>query len=421
VVEFSSEDPDYPAEQLNEITPTTKGWQSVRFCSYTQELGFQFVDGESHVTQIQLLSHQCKIPSKVEIYVGKGSSYSTASFKRLGYLSLDSNERSNYQARELKTVFVDAMGSYLKLLIFENYVNKHNSYNQVGVVAISLLGLDDDSKRPVGGGRGEKDSAKGYNNPYNDLTVDINLDPQTANKLRQLAEAKAKAISNEDYVTAKQIKLVEQELKSLGSRLAQLDMAKQEAVATEDYDLAKEIKEECDNLRQEIEQRIRSINIPGVVLSSSAAPRKVTKYESDERESELRVTPRDVDSIPVGGNKNKPASPRVDDYHNAGKKAVRVETMEEPSSFQSSSPPLKGAGQYSYPEPEDNTDPMNRPIRPKGPPVYDEKDMYGEDGPPAEAGTGMPTEVFPPGQHPLDGAPGFMDLPTPELLSSKSR
>ncbi|RYG69676.1 hypothetical protein EON64_02155, partial [archaeon] len=238
---------------MNEVSPTTKGWQSVRFCTYPQELGFEFLDGETRVTQIQILSHQSKISSKVEIYVGKGSNYDNAQFKRLGYLSLDSNERSNYQARELKTVFVDCVGSFLKLLVFENHVNKVNMYNQVGIVAISLQSDPDDS---VGtkASQGNKSSAKAvYQNPYNDLTVDINLDPTTAQKLRQLAEAKAKAIASEDYGTAKAIKVVEQDLKTMGARLAQLDMAKSEAVMAEDYDLAKDIKEEGDKLRAEIE------------------------------------------------------------------------------------------------------------------------------------------------------------------------
>jgi centrosomal protein CEP104 len=259
VIFASSEDADYPASQLNEVNPNTKGWMSTRFCSFPQELGFALLDGESKITQIQLLSHQNKISSKVEIFIGKGATYETASFKRLGYMSLDSNERSNYQARELKTVFIDHVGSFLRLVINENHKNKHNTFNQVGIVAVSLLGvplLDGESNqvspRLVAGNA--RIQAK---NPYNDLTVDINLDPQTANKLRQLADAKSRAIQDEDYLTAKQIKNVEQELKTLGSRLAQLDMAKAEAVAAEDYDLAKDIKDECDNLRLEIEQKVR--------------------------------------------------------------------------------------------------------------------------------------------------------------------
>lgn len=263
VIFASSEDPDYPASQLNEVNPNTKGWLSTRFCSFPQELGFELLDGESKITQIQLLSHQNKISSKIEIFIGKGATYETASFKRLGYMSLDSNERSNYQARELKTVFIDHIGSFLRLVINENHKNKHNTFNQVGIVAVSLLGSpmsDGESKSSLVSPRlvsgAQRTQSK---NPYNDLTVDINLDPQTANKLRQLADAKSRAIQNEDYLTAKQIKNVEQELKTLGSRLAQLDMAKAEAVAAEDYDLAKDIKDECDSLRHEIEEKVFSV------------------------------------------------------------------------------------------------------------------------------------------------------------------
>ena len=85
-----------------------------------------------------------KISSKVELYVGRGNTYSSATFKRLGYLSLDSNERSSYQARELKTVFIDHIGSYIKLIVNENHPNKLNIHNQVGIVAVSLMGAEDD-------------------------------------------------------------------------------------------------------------------------------------------------------------------------------------------------------------------------------------------------------------------------------------
>ncbi len=232
---------------------------STRFCAFPQEIGFQLLDGESKITQIQLLSHQNKISSKVEIFIGKGPNYETATFKRLGYMSLDSNERSNYQARELKTVFIDHIGSFLRLIINENHKNKHNTFNQVGIVAVSLLGVSMNGESKFSGTSPRPAVGSNMKNPYNDLTVDINIDPHTANKLRQLADAKSRAIQNEDYLTAKQIKNVEQELKTLGSRLAQLDMAKAEAVAAEDYDLAKDIKDECDTLRHEIEQKVGAI------------------------------------------------------------------------------------------------------------------------------------------------------------------
>ena len=145
--------------------------------------------------------------------MGAGKNYHSAQFKRLGYLSLDNNERSSYTARELKTVFVDHVGKYVKLLINEHHVNKHNIYNQVGVIAMSVMGTEmqgpADSELKAGGrGQSQYPSSKAVStNPYNDLATDMTLDPHTANKLRQLADAKSRAIDNEDYLTAKQIKV----------------------------------------------------------------------------------------------------------------------------------------------------------------------------------------------------------------------
>ena len=263
VVTATSEDENYPSEELNHVNPSTKGWQSVRFCSYPQEVGLEILDGDCRLNQLQVLSHQSKISSRIELFVGSGPSYHSANFKRLGYLSLDSNERSSYTARELKTVFVDHSGNYVKLLIGENHVNKQNIYNQVGIVAVSLMGtatnnsIDDSpgNRRQMYGAGAQAKAVP--SNPYNDLSFDMNLDPQTTNKLRQLADAKSRAIETEDYLTAKQIKTLEQDLKKLGSRLAQLNLAKSDAVVNEDYDLAKEIKDECDELRLEIEDKVR--------------------------------------------------------------------------------------------------------------------------------------------------------------------
>lgn len=48
------------------------------------------------------------------------------------YVSLADNEKTGFRARELKSVHVDAVGVYLKLVIHKNHVNRHNIYNQVG-------------------------------------------------------------------------------------------------------------------------------------------------------------------------------------------------------------------------------------------------------------------------------------------------
>ena len=47
------------------------------------------------------------------------------------YVSLSDNEKTGYKARELKSVHVDALGTFLRLNIHKNHINKHNLYNQV--------------------------------------------------------------------------------------------------------------------------------------------------------------------------------------------------------------------------------------------------------------------------------------------------
>jgi centrosomal protein CEP104 len=85
----------------------------------------------SHITRLQILSHQSKIASKIELFVGEGPTYDQARFERLGYLSLNNNQRSNYQARELKSVYLDTRGRYIRLLVHRCYINKYNLFNQV--------------------------------------------------------------------------------------------------------------------------------------------------------------------------------------------------------------------------------------------------------------------------------------------------
>ena len=47
------------------------------------------------------------------------------------YVELQTNERTDFKARELKSVHVDAEGTFLKFVIHKNFVNRLNFYNQV--------------------------------------------------------------------------------------------------------------------------------------------------------------------------------------------------------------------------------------------------------------------------------------------------
>lgn len=57
------------------------------------------------------------------------------------YVSLCDNEKTGCKARELKSVYVDAVGQFLKLIFHQNHVNKYNVYNQVRRMGLPLSGV----------------------------------------------------------------------------------------------------------------------------------------------------------------------------------------------------------------------------------------------------------------------------------------
>ena len=61
-------------------------------------------------------------------------------FKKIGYFSYDANHATDYQAREMKSVFLDVTTQYLKFVFYQPYENRYNIFDQVGVVSITVLG-----------------------------------------------------------------------------------------------------------------------------------------------------------------------------------------------------------------------------------------------------------------------------------------
>lgn len=381
----TGQDDQFPAEGLNKHGPHMVGWESARYCEYPQELGLQLLDGESTVKQIQILSHHMKITTRIDIFIGTGRDYHTAKFVKLGHMSLESNEHTGYKARELKTAYLDDTGSFLKLVLHQCHINRLNHFNQVGIIAINLVGIPGQDSDAKASPRREARDVKGSH----DFASELNLDPRTLARLKLLADAKSRAVETEDYMTAKQIKMVETELKALGKQLAQIDLAKKEAVVQEDYDRAKELKDESDALRDEIEAKIREIEIPGVIDNRAIpthhthhhpAPLKSARSAQKFASPAATHAPANVDDIVVGGQRSQ------EEYY-------RPSTPVEDEVL------IEG----------------DRPIRPKAAPKYDDPDPEMPEEDP------VPQEDFPDGKHPLIGVPNYHDLPTPEELSIKAK
>ena len=239
IVHVSSEDEEYSVRELLNRTPFSRGWLSSRFCNYPQELLIEFPKPVK-MREIQFLSHQYNIASKIEIFVLPPQS---EKFKKIGYLSLDSNERSNFQARELKTVYTDYVCIRVKFNLLRCHQNSHNIYSQVGLIALSVLG-----EFPNIQSLNDKNNFEGMEK----LEDEMIYDPATLKRLKELLRAKKKAVELEDFDEAKRIKVAIDSLKSVSQSLIQLEERKKIAIKNDDFDAAKLIKYEIDRLRNAV-------------------------------------------------------------------------------------------------------------------------------------------------------------------------
>ena len=53
---------------------------------------------------------------------------------------MGSNEKSGFQARELKSVYVDTHSLLLKIVLHKCHLNKFNLYSQIGMIAMNFMG-----------------------------------------------------------------------------------------------------------------------------------------------------------------------------------------------------------------------------------------------------------------------------------------
>ena len=166
-------------------------------------------------------------------------------FKKIGYLSLGSNEKSNFQARELKTVYTDHQCIQVKFNLMRNHTNIHNIYAQVGLIAISILGEYPNKTNDYVNNEGPVTK-------FAKLEDEMIYDPSTLARLKELYKAKNKAVELEDFDEAKRIKVAIDSLKSVSQSLIQLEERKKIAIKNDDFDSAKLIKYEIERLKNAV-------------------------------------------------------------------------------------------------------------------------------------------------------------------------
>lgn len=119
----------------------------------------------------------------------------------LGYITLSDNQSSAFKSRELKSAKVPTcVVTFVKLKLGKNHSNSYNTYNQVSLIAINVLGTEIEMRRSstTGESLAEKLSAilndPEYTSPYDDLAFDMYVDTEVAKIIREMEIKKHTAV-----------------------------------------------------------------------------------------------------------------------------------------------------------------------------------------------------------------------------------
>ncbi|XP_011351570.1 centrosomal protein of 104 kDa isoform X5 [Ooceraea biroi] len=302
VVYATSEEDRHSSLELNVHGPTVRGWQSARNCTYPQELILR-LHSPTKLTRIQVLAHQYLIPEKLEIWTTREENASTSTdFSYLGYITLSDNASTLYKSRELKSVALpETEALSLELRLHKPHTNAHNTYCQVGLIAINILG------EPYGqemSGQGDAPYNPHYTSPYDDLAFEMYVDREVAKIIRQMEAKKLLAVEEERFEYASKLKVAMENLKKAGERLGKYELEKKYAIALEDYDKAKAKKAQAQQYRQQVYQSLEIHNlleIHGKLLMQPVEKNNLSEDKestSDTCTSNAVALPDDVTSPP---------------------------------------------------------------------------------------------------------------------------
>jgi centrosomal protein CEP104 len=254
LIEASSEDLEHP---LNEILHGIRGngWVSSRFCLYPQFIYIQFSQ-PVNLKQINILIHEKNIPSEIKLYYYMPQNpdeivrnFRVLNYQYLGFIKMDSNQRTNYKAREFRKIYVDVQTLYVKLELSKNYINRFNVFNQVGLMNLEFYGiyLPFLGKSPKNNQNYLDESIRPTN------ITDEDLEFIVGDKLNDLKNQMERSISLEKYDECKIIKNKIEKVRLIAKKIFDLEFQKKIAVNNEDFDQAKELKNLVEKMKINLE------------------------------------------------------------------------------------------------------------------------------------------------------------------------
>ncbi|XP_071041932.1 centrosomal protein of 104 kDa [Parasteatoda tepidariorum] len=292
VIKITGEDDYYPAAELNNQRPTARGWMSPKFCSYPQVIILR-LEMRSKLCKFQLLSHPFSIASKIELLVGDVKNtlpelLQNVSWEKQGDIPLSDNLGTNFKAREFRSANLDIIAKFVKIILHQNHVNKLNLCNQVGIIAVNVIGeaiLDGGpiKARHLADEHGITNRAQNITQ-YEELPFNMYVDVEIAQLIRALDKKKQKSISDDRFVYAKKLKYAQNQLLKIGEKLGKLDIEKENAIEKEDFDLAHVKKEEIEKIRLDTYKRLNIshlMEIDGKVIKENDEDGNIPKFSSN--------------------------------------------------------------------------------------------------------------------------------------------
>jgi len=253
LIESTSEDNEHP---LRELLKGLKGvgWFSSRFSQFPQEIYIQFTQPVL-LRQINMVIHEKNIPSQIKFYSYYPENNNefienihNKHYKYIGFIKMDTNERSQFKARESRKVYVNTKSLYLKILLGKNYTNKYNTFDQVGLMNLDFFGT---YLPPIGNNLKTNEFILRHTAQKENIksVVDQELEDICGNEIKELKEKMNYNIKLENYQECKQLKMKLDRIRLFGKQIYNLENQKKLAVNNEDFDKALDIKNIIDKMK----------------------------------------------------------------------------------------------------------------------------------------------------------------------------
>jgi hypothetical protein len=252
VIGSSSEDEDHPLFSLIS-QEKNDGWCSAPFCKYPQEIILQ-LNNPSKLTQINITLHEYKIPSKIDFYYyyppqkksdEEKFDFNNIPFTKMGYIIPNSNEKAKFKLREFKKIKINQNVLYIKFVLYKNFINLENKYNQVSIISLNFYGVEQENNNLL---------------EYNINNININKENKKENKeenldeicILKLKEIKATldlCVKKEKYDNAKIFRELYQRVKLLGEKMKSLSDYKLKCIESNNFDACKKLQSDIDRIK----------------------------------------------------------------------------------------------------------------------------------------------------------------------------